>query len=77
VSFSSYTTGFLIVIAALICGASLMHVPTFWIVLGWIMLAGEALLIRRVATRKEGLDMEVRYKRHLPAIRASRKGRYQ
>jgi hypothetical protein len=72
VSFGTYTTGFLIVIAGLICGASLMHVPTFWIVLGWIMLAGEALLIRRVATRNEGLDMEVRHKRDFSAIRAPR-----
>jgi hypothetical protein len=77
VSFGTYTTGFLIVIAGLICGASLMHVPTFWIVLGWIMLAGQALVIRRVATRKEGLDIEIRYKRDLSAIRASRIGRYK
>jgi hypothetical protein len=27
----------------------------------WIMLAGEALLIRRIGTRKEDLDIEVRY----------------
>jgi hypothetical protein len=59
VSFGTYTTGFLIVIAGLIWRASLMHVPTFWIVVGWIMLAGEALLIRRIATRKEDLDIEV------------------
>jgi hypothetical protein len=77
VSFGTYAIGFLVVVAGLICGASLMHVPTFWIVLGWIMLAGQALLIRRVATRKEGLDMEVRDKRGLPAIHPSRIGRYK
>jgi hypothetical protein len=53
---------------------SLMHVPTFWIVVGWIVLAGQALLILRAATRKEGLDVGVRYERGLSPIRASRAG---
>jgi hypothetical protein len=51
---------------------SLMHVPTFWIVVGWIVLAGQALLILRAATRKEGLDTGVRYDRDLSPIPASR-----
>ena len=33
-SFGIYLTGFVVVIAGLIYGASLMHVPTHWIVAG-------------------------------------------
>jgi hypothetical protein len=76
VSFGTYTTGFLILIAGLIYGASLMHVPTFWLVVGWIMLAGQALLILGAATRKEGLDLEDRFKR-VTHPRFPQRGRYQ
>ena len=40
-SFGIYLTGFVVVIAGLIYGASLMHVPTHWIVVGGLVLVGD------------------------------------
>jgi len=39
-SFGLYSIGFVLVIAGLIYGAHLMHVPTHWIVVGAIVLLG-------------------------------------
>jgi cadmium resistance protein CadD (predicted permease) len=52
-SFGIYVTGFLIVIAGLIYGASLMHVPTHWIVVGGIVLVGLGILTGVKATRQK------------------------
>ncbi len=52
-SFGLYITGFLIVIAGLIYGASLMHVPTHWIVVGSIVLVGLGILTGVKATRQK------------------------
>jgi hypothetical protein len=49
------------------------HFGLWW---AWIMLAGQALLILRAATRKEGLDLEDRYKR-VTHPRFPQRGRYQ
>jgi len=40
VSFALYTIGFVIMIAGLIYGATLLHLPTHWIVVGTIVLVG-------------------------------------
>jgi hypothetical protein len=37
-SFGIYLTGFVVVIAGLIYGASLMHVPTHWVVAGGVLV---------------------------------------
>ena len=39
-SFGLYVIGFLILIAGLMYGATLMHVPSQWIVAGAVVLAG-------------------------------------
>ena len=39
-SFALYTVGFVIMIAGLIYGATLLHVPTRWIVVGTVVLLG-------------------------------------
>jgi hypothetical protein len=39
-SFGIYLTGFVVVIAGLVYGASLMHIPTHWIVVGGLVLVG-------------------------------------
>ena len=43
-SFGLYLTGFVVVIAGLIYGACLMHVPTHWIVVGGLVLVGLGIL---------------------------------
>ena len=50
-SFGIYIIGFLIMIGGLIYGATLMHVPTHWIVVGGLVLAGLALVKAVPATR--------------------------
>ncbi len=50
-SFGIYLGGFLLVICGLIYGATLMHIPTHWIVVGAIVLCGLALLKGVKATR--------------------------
>lgn len=39
-SFGIYLTGFVVVVIGLIYGASLMHMPTHWIVVGGLVLVG-------------------------------------
>jgi hypothetical protein len=52
-SFGLYITGFLIVIAGLIYGAYLVHMPTHWIVVGGIVLVGLGILMGVKATRQK------------------------
>ena len=43
-SFGLYVLGFLIVIAGLVYGATLMHVPSHWIAVGALVLLGMGIL---------------------------------
>jgi hypothetical protein len=52
-SFGLYLAGFVIVIAGLIYGAVLLHVPGHWIVVGTIVLLGLAILKGVTATRQK------------------------
>lgn len=52
-SFAFYTIGFVIMIAGLIYGAHLLHVPTQWIAVGVIVLAGLGILTGAKATRQK------------------------
>ncbi|HYM04962.1 MAG TPA: hypothetical protein VEU11_00240 [Terriglobales bacterium] len=52
-SFGIYLTGFLVVIAGLLYGASLMHVPTQWIVVGGLVLVGIGVLTGVKVTRQK------------------------
>jgi hypothetical protein len=52
-SFGLYSIGFVLVIAGLIYGAHLMHVPTHWIVVGAIVLLGLGILTGVKATRQK------------------------
>jgi uncharacterized membrane protein len=52
-SFGLYAAGFAIVIAGLIYGAHLMHVPTHWIVVGAVVLLGVGILSGVKATRQK------------------------
>jgi hypothetical protein len=52
-SFGIYLTGFVVVIAGLIYGASLMHVPTHWIVVGGLVLVGLGILTGVKVTRQK------------------------
>ena len=52
-SFGIYLAGFVVVIAGLIYGASLMHVPTHWIVVGALVLVGLGILTGVKATRQK------------------------
>jgi hypothetical protein len=52
-SFGIYLTGFVIVIAGLIYGANLMHVPTHWIVVGGLVLVGIGILTGVKVTRQK------------------------
>ena len=51
-SFGIYLTGFVVVIAGLVYGATLMHVPIHWIVVGGLVLVGLGILTGVKATRK-------------------------
>jgi hypothetical protein len=53
VSFAIYITGFVIVIAGLIYGAVLTHVPAHWIVVGALVLVGIGVLTGVKATRQK------------------------
>jgi hypothetical protein len=53
VSFGLYIAGFVIVIAGLIYGAHLMHLPSHWIVVGTIVLVGLGILSGVKATRQK------------------------
>jgi hypothetical protein len=52
-SFGIYLTGILIVIGGLVYGASLMHVPMHWIVVGGLVLVGVGILTGVKATRQK------------------------
>ena len=52
-SFGIYLTGFVVVIAGLVYGASLMHVPMHWIVVGALVLVGVGILTGVKATRQK------------------------
>jgi hypothetical protein len=52
-SFGIYLTGFVVVIAGLIYGASLMHIPTHWSVVGGLVLVGIGILTGVKATRQK------------------------
>jgi len=50
-SFGLYILGYLVVIGGLIYGANLMHVPTQWIAVGAIVMAGLGIVTGVKATR--------------------------
>ncbi|MGA7697538.1 MAG: hypothetical protein WCA76_21105 [Candidatus Sulfotelmatobacter sp.] len=52
-SFGIYLTGFVVVIAGLIYGACLMHIPAHWIVVGALVLVGLGILTGVKATRQK------------------------
>jgi uncharacterized membrane protein YiaA len=52
VSFGIYLVGYLILIIGLGYGASLMHVPSHWIVVGVIVLAGLGVISGVKSTRQ-------------------------
>jgi protein-S-isoprenylcysteine O-methyltransferase Ste14 len=52
-SFGIYLTGFVVVIIGLIYGASLMHVPPHWIVVGGLVLVGIGILTGVKVTRQK------------------------
>jgi hypothetical protein len=52
VSFVIYIVGFLILIGGLICGATIMHLPLHWIVVGAVVLLGAGILSAVKATRQ-------------------------
>jgi hypothetical protein len=52
-SFGLYSIGFVLVIAGLIYGAHLMHIPAHWIVVGAIVLLGLGVLTGVKATRQK------------------------
>jgi hypothetical protein len=52
-SFGLYILGYLIVIGGLTYGATLLHVPTRWIAVGVIVLAGLGVVTGVKATRQK------------------------
>jgi hypothetical protein len=52
-SFGLYATGFAIIIAGLIYGAHLMHMPGHWIAAGAIVMLGVGILSAVKATRQK------------------------
>ena len=52
-SFGLYVFGFLVVSGGLICGATLMHLPIHWIVVGAVVLLGFGILTGVKATRQK------------------------
>ena len=52
-SFGLYSIGFTIVIAGLIYGAHLMHMPAHWIVVGAVVMLGVGILSGVKATRQK------------------------
>ena len=52
-SFGIYAAGFAIVIAGLVYGAHLMHLPSHWILVGAIVMIGIGLLSAVKATRQK------------------------
>ena len=52
-SFGIYLTGCVVVIAGLIYGASLMHVPTQWMAVSGLVLVGLGILTGVKVTRQK------------------------
>ena len=52
-SFALYVVGFLIMLAGLIYGATILHISTQWIVVGTIVLLGFGVLSGVKATRQK------------------------
>jgi hypothetical protein len=52
-SFGLYSLGFVLVIAGMIYGAHLMHIPARWIVVGAIIMAGLGIVKGVQATRQK------------------------
>ena len=52
-SFALYAIGFLIVIAGLVYGAHLMHLPPHWIAVGAIVLLGIGIVTGVQSTRQK------------------------
>jgi hypothetical protein len=52
-SFGIYIVGFVLVIGGLIYGATLLHVPSNWIVVGTVVLLGVGILSGVKATRQK------------------------
>jgi hypothetical protein len=52
-SFAIYITGFAILVAGLVYGAVLLHVPAHWIVVGGVVLVGVGVLTGIKATRQK------------------------
>jgi len=52
-SFGLYITGFLLMIVGLVYGASMLHAPLHWIVVGAIVLLGIGILSGVKATRQK------------------------
>lgn len=52
-SFGIYIVGFLILLGGLVYAAAILHVPTQWIVVGAIVLAGAGILTGVKATRQK------------------------
>ena len=52
-SFGLYIIGYLILIGGLAYGATLMHVPTRWIVVGAVVLAGLGIVTGVKTTRQK------------------------
>ena len=52
-SFGIYLIGYVIVIAGLVYGAILMHMPPHWIVVGALVLVGLGILTGVKATRQK------------------------
>ncbi len=51
-SFGIYAIGFVIMLAGVIYGAYLMHIPTHWIAVGALVLLGAGILSGVKATRR-------------------------
>jgi hypothetical protein len=52
-SFGIYVVGYLFVVGGLAYGATLMHVPSHWIVAGAIIMAGVGIVTGVKATRQK------------------------
>ncbi|HWX53000.1 MAG TPA: hypothetical protein VN176_00270 [Verrucomicrobiae bacterium] len=52
-SFGIYITGALLVVAGLIYGAVLLHVPAHWVVVGAVVFVGMGILMGVKATRQK------------------------
>jgi hypothetical protein len=52
-SFGIYLIGFLVLIGGLAYGATLLRVPTHWIIVGVIVLLGIAITTGATATRRK------------------------